>query len=83
MSYDAGETYDPISGYKSYKSYFKGPVLIGCEVGKHAWGSCFITLKDVEHYATNTTDGMFVWSYQKQDSPSCIDIINTFNNHSN
>ena len=82
MSYDAGNTYNPIEAFKSYRSYYKGPLLIGAEVPPEAWGGNVITLDKVNTYSKyiltdNPLNGLFVWSYQKQGQPSSIDIISS------
>jgi chitinase len=33
MSYDAGPTYDPKKAFKAYRDIYKGPLLLGLEVG--------------------------------------------------
>ena len=83
MSYDAGNAYNPIEAFKSYRSYYKGPLLIGAEVPPEAWGGNVITLDKVNTYSkytltdNNPLNGLFVWSYQKQGKPSSIDIISS------
>ena len=90
MSYDASNVYNPIEAFKSYRSYFNGPILIGTEVPPEAWGGHILTTSEVETYARYAiTDnvpgnGLFVWSYQKAGIPSSISIISTaFNIFSN
>jgi len=83
MSYDASPVYDPVTAFKSYRSYYNGPILIGAEVPPEAWGGHVITLSEVERYSKavvsdkNSTNGLFVWSYQKGGEPSSMSIINT------
>jgi chitinase len=83
MTYDAGNTFNPIEAFKSYRSYYNGPLLIGEEVPPEAWGGHVITLSEVESHSkfllseSNPNNGIFVWSYQKQGSPSCLDIISS------
>jgi pyruvate/2-oxoglutarate dehydrogenase complex dihydrolipoamide acyltransferase (E2) component len=85
MSYDASPVYDPVTAFKSYRSYYNGPILIGAEVPPEAWGGHVVTLSEVERYSKgvisdkNPTNGLFVWSYQKGGEPSSISIINTAN----
>lgn len=85
MSYDASSIYDPIIAYKAFKSYFNGPVMIGVEVPPEAWGGHILTLDEVRTFSNYLTssnilcEGIFVWSYQKNGSPSCTDIINETN----
>jgi hypothetical protein len=92
MSYDASPAYDPIVAFAAYRSYYKGPIMLGCEVPPEAWGGHILTLDEVKSYCKCVSsdsiegNGIFVWSYQKSGSPSCSDIINTtnqfFNNNS-
>jgi hypothetical protein len=82
MSYDASSVYDPIIAYRAYKSFFNGPVMIGVEVPPEAWGGHILTLDEVRTFSNYLTssnllsEGLFVWSYQKNGYPSCIDIVN-------
>ena len=82
MSYDAGNTYDPLLAFKAYRKYFTGPLMLGAEVPPEAWGGHLITLSEVEKYVNCILDdeqnnnGIFVWSYKKNGSPSCQNIIN-------
>lgn len=86
MSYDASPVYDPLVGFKSVRKYFSGPILIGAEVPPEAWGGHVLTLSEVESYTKCAIDdktqinGLFVWSYQKPGTPSCMDVIKTANN---
>ena len=86
MSYDASNVYDPIVAFRAYRSYFKGPILIGAEVPPEAWGGHVLTIPEVEQYAkcavkdSNTSNGLFVWSYQKTGEPSSSSIISTASN---
>jgi chitinase len=83
MTYDAGNSFDPTEAFKAYRSYYKGPMLIGAEIPPEAWGGHVITLDKVKAYANfvktdpNTSNGLFVWSYQKAGQPTCNDIIAT------
>lgn len=84
MSYDASPTYNPITAFDSYRKYFNGPLLLGCEIPPEAWGGHLLTLDEVKSYSKKVMsetqcNGIFVWSYQKQGSPSCADIIKTAN----
>jgi chitinase len=85
MSYDASPAYDPIIGFKSYRKYYSGPILIGEEVPPEAWGGNIITLPQVQSHANfaagdkSQVNGIFVWSLQKAGTPSCMEIINTAN----
>lgn len=82
MSYDASPVYDPIVAFKAYRSFYKGPLMIGGEVPPEAWGGNVIKLDDVKKHATYAKSvgpehGYFTWSYQKQGTPSSNDILNT------
>lgn len=82
MSYDAGNTYDPLIAFKAYRTYFSGPLMLGAEVPPEAWGGHIITLNEVEKYVNcilddeQSNNGIFVWSYKKTGTPSCSNIIN-------
>ena len=82
MSYDAGINFDTLTAFKSYRKYFKGPLMLGAEVPPEAWGGHIITLEEIGKYVNCILDdetqnnGLFVWSYHKNGKPSCIDIIN-------
>lgn len=85
MSYDASNVYDPLIAFKAYRTYYSGPLLLGCEVPPEAWGGHILTLPEVESYSQCVINdpqlnGIFVWSYQKPGTPSCMDIIKTANN---
>ena len=83
MSYDASNAYDPITAFRAYRNYFKGPILIGAEVPPEAWGGHVLTISEVEQYARcaisekGVSNGVFVWSYQKSGEPSSMSIIST------
>jgi len=83
MSYDAGPTYDPLVAFSAYRSYYNGPLMLGCEVPPEAWGGHILNLEEVKTYCKHvssdsvSSNGIFVWSYQKPGTPSCSDIINT------
>ncbi|MGL5935633.1 MAG: glycosyl hydrolase family 18 protein [Cetobacterium sp.] len=82
MSYDAGLSFSPIESFKAHQSWYNGPLLLGFEVPPEAWGGHVITLDKVkeqmEFVKTQNSiikHGAFVWSYQKQGSPSCMDML--------
>lgn len=84
MSYDASPVYNPLLAFDAYRKYFSGPLLLGCEVPPEAWGGHILTLDEVKSYSKkvvsdNQSNGIFVWSYQKQGTPSCGDIVKTSN----
>jgi hypothetical protein len=82
MSYDASPVFEPLVAFKAYRTLFNGPINLGAEVSPEAWGGHVITLDEVSTYGVNAisdssiNNGFFVWSYQKQGTPSCIDMIN-------
>jgi hypothetical protein len=82
MSYDAGNSYEPLTAFKAYRKYFSGPLMLGFEVPPEAWGGHSTTLEEVEKYVNCILDdegnnnGVFIWSYKKSGKPSCSDIIN-------
>ena len=82
MAYDAGPTYDPIGALECYRIYFKGPLLLGFEIGDMAWGGYKITLRDVVNWTCRTLkdsqeNGIFIWALQKDaaGTPTVQDII--------
>lgn len=84
MSYDASPVYNPLLAFDAYRKYFSGPLLLGCEVPPEAWGGHILTLDEVKSYSQKVvgdtqSNGIFVWSYQKQGTPSSSDIIKTAN----
>ena len=84
MSYDASPVYNPLEAFDAYRSYFKGPIMLGAEVPPEAWGGHILTLDEVKSYSNYTMkmdgfNGLFVWSYQKNGTPNCMNIINTAN----
>jgi chitinase len=81
MSYDAGNSYSSTQAFDAYRSFYSGPLLIGFEIPPEAWGGHVLTLDKVKvhsEYVRNAgpQHGMFIWSYQKQGSPSCSEIVN-------
>lgn len=83
MSYDASDVFDPLQAYDAHKALYKGPLLIGAEVPPEAWGGHVISLDKVKQYVnhvkkdTSNIGGLFVWSYNKQGTPNCNDILST------
>jgi hypothetical protein len=77
MCYDAGTTYDPIGAIASYRIYYKGPLMLGFEVGNHAWGNALLTQSEVIKNCTwmkneNSMNGIFLWSWQKGNDGKTI-----------
>jgi chitinase len=83
MTYDASDAFDPLTAYNAYRSYYSGPLLIGAEVPPEAWGGHIINLDKVKKYCdhvksdTSAIGGIFVWSYNKQGTPNCDDMLST------
>jgi len=71
MAYDAGPSFDPIGALECYRIYYKGPLLLGFEVGTQAWGGALLSkdqantwMKKVNSYSKEY--GIFIWSLQKE-----------------
>lgn len=82
MAYDAGPNYDPIGALECYRIYYKGPLLLGFEIGDMAWGGYKITLANVVNWCDRTLkenkeNGVFIWAYHKDPAgtPTVKDII--------
>ena len=70
MAYDAGKNFDPLGALAAYSIYYKGPLLLGFEVGKQGWGDDLLTIEEVEKNcgvvkARGKENGIMIWSYQK------------------
>ena len=77
MCYDAGTSYDPIGAISSYRIYYKGPLMLGFEVGNQAWGNAILKQNDVVKNCTwmrneNILNGVFLWSWQKGNDGKSI-----------
>lgn len=71
MAYDAGTLFDPIGALECYRIYYKGPLLLGFEVGTQAWGGALLTKDQANMWMKKTYGyskeyGIFVWSLQKE-----------------
>lgn len=71
MAYDAGTIYDPIGALECYRVYYKGPLLLGFEVGTQAWGGALLSKDQANMWMKKTHSyskeyGIFVWSLQKE-----------------
>lgn len=71
MAYDAGPSYDPIGALECYRIYYKGPLLLGFEVGTQAWGGALLSKDQAKKWMEKTSlysseYGIFVWSWQKE-----------------
>jgi hypothetical protein len=83
MAYDAGKNFDPLGAFAAYQIYYKGPLLLGFEVGKQGWGDDLLTKEEVEKNCTvvkaqGTKNGIMIWSYQKSNdnlTPSTKEVI--------
>ena len=92
MAYDGGKNFDPLGSFAAYQVYFKGPLLLGFEVGKQGWGDDLLTQEEVEKNcgvvkAQGKQNGIMIWAnYKSNDglTPSTKDVIKTagdiFNN---
>lgn len=85
MAYDAGKKFDPLGAFAAYQIYYKGPLLLGFEVGKQGWGDDLLTQEEVEKNCTivkahGVQHGIMIWSYQKSNdnlTPSTKQVIDT------
>jgi hypothetical protein len=83
MAYDAGKKFDPLGAFAAYNVYYKGPLLLGFQVGKQGWGDDLITLDEVEKNcavvkAQGVKNGIMVWSYQKSNdglTPTTKEVV--------
>jgi len=78
MAYDAGQGFDVIACYESYKKYFKKPLCVGFQVGQQGWGDALLTLDEVTkvcNYIKEKGDGCFVWAYFKTGNPSTKQVL--------
>ena len=77
MCYDAGTSYDPIGAITSYRIYYKGPLMLGFEVGNQAWGGALLSQAEVIKNCNwmkneNLSNGIFLWSWQKGNDGKTI-----------
>ena len=85
MAYDAGKNFDPLGAFTAYQIYYKGPLLLGFEVGKQGWGDDLLTKDEVVRNCTYVKNqgsqyGIMIWSYQKSNdnlTPTTTEVINT------
>lgn len=85
MAYDAGKNFDPLGAFAAYQIYYKGPLLLGFEVGKQGWGDDLLTQEEVEKNCTvvkaqGKQNGIMIWSYQKGNdnlTPTTKEVIQT------
>lgn len=83
MAYDAGKKFDPLGALAAYAIYYKGPLLLGFQVGKQGWGDDLLTMEEVEKNcevvkARGKENGIMIWSYQKSNdnlTPTTKDVI--------
>lgn len=83
MAYDAGKNFDPLGALAAYAVYYKGPLLLGFEVGKQGWGDDLLTSDEVQKNcevvkARGSDNGIMIWSYQKSNdnlTPSTKEVI--------
>lgn len=80
MAYDAGPLYNPKLAYEAYSTYYSGPMQLGMQVPRDAWGNHSITNAEVIDLSVFVKDvggsGMMLWSLQKQSDggPTAQDI---------
>lgn len=69
QAYDAGPTYDAVGALECYRIYYKGPLLVGIELGVQGWGGALTQTADIARIlAADVSDGnagIFIWSYNK------------------
>lgn len=78
MAYDAGQGFDVIACYESYRKYFKKELCVGFEVGPQGWGDALLSLEDVTkvcNYIKGNKDGCFVWAWFKSGNPSTKQVL--------
>lgn len=83
MTYDAGPSFDPVGAMECYAIYYKGPLLLGLEVGTQAWGGALLKKDQAEQWMKrvvqqNKEYGIFVWAWQKDSegkTPSVADLV--------
>jgi len=73
MAYDAGKSYDPIGAMECYKMYYKGPLLLGFEVGTQGWGDAKLSYAQADGwmrrvYSASKDYGVFIWALQKESN---------------
>jgi GH18 family chitinase len=71
MAYDAGKSYDPIGALECYKIYYKGPLLLGFEVGTQGWGDAKLSYAQADEwmrrtYLASKEYGIFIWALLKE-----------------
>lgn len=70
MCYDAGTIYDSRGAISAYRIYYKGPLIMGFQVGNQAWGGARLQMDEVKRNCEwvkneNLKNGIFLWSWQK------------------
>ena len=80
MAYDAGDVYNPKLAYEAYSTYYSGPMQLGMQVPKDAWGGHSLTNAEVVDLSTFVKgvggSGMMLWALQKPSDggPTAQDI---------
>jgi chitinase len=85
MCYDAGTSFDSRGAISAYRIYYKGPLVLGFEVGNQAWGGARLQIDEVKRNCEwikneNLKNGVFLWSWQKGNdgiSVSGREVIDT------
>lgn len=78
MAYDAGQGFDVIACYESYRKYFKKQLCVGFQVGQQGWGDAVLTMDDVIkicNYIKGNKDTCFVWAYFKSGNPTTKQVL--------
>ena len=88
MAYDAGPpaAFNPLSAFDAYRIYYKGPLMLGFEVGPPGWGGYLLTQTDVVNGISHVNksgspNGIFVWGVGSDTTgtPTVGSIISTAN----
>ena len=80
MSYDTDESYKPLDALKAYRKIYRGPINLGCEIGKPGWGPTLLTTDMIWTMclglkAESNKNGIFFWSLQSIGKPSCMEGV--------
>lgn len=81
MAYDAGKNFDPIGAFECYQIYYKGPLLLGFEVGKQGWGDAMLTDQETTKSCQavklkGDKHGIFIWAYfKKSENETTVDKV--------
>ena len=74
MAYDAGPGFDAVGALECYRIYYKGPLLVGIQLGTQGWGGGITTDQDIKKVLAGAkrdgNAGIFIWSYNKDTTGS-------------